>query len=87
MASVGLTDLRPDLGGIDAVLSSGAVVSMLQGIAGPIAARANANAQVRGAEYRAYVNQLTFVPVAKVVCGNYKARVDNARHNTILKSR
>lgn len=83
----GLTDLKPNLVGIDAVLSSGPVASMLRELAEPIAQRANGSAQVPGAEYRVYVNQLSWVPIAKVVPGNYKARVDNARNNTILKSR
>ena len=86
MAS-GLYGITPNLAGIDAVLSSGAIESELHATCEPIAQAATANAQVRGAEYRAYVDQAGYVLIGKVVCGNQAARRDNARHNTILKSR
>lgn len=85
--SFDMSTIVPDLGGIDAVLCSEPVQALLSQAAETMAATANANARVAGAEYRAYVDMASFVPLGKVVPGNYKARVDNAYHNTILKSR
>lgn len=82
-----MSAITPDLGGIDAVLSGDSVQAMLSQYVEGVAAAATANAQVRGAEYRAYVDMASYVPIGKVTCGNYKARIDNARNNTILKSR
>lgn len=85
--SFDMSTITPNLGGIDAVLSVDSVRAMLSQYVGDVAATATANAQVRGAEYRAYVDMASYVPIGKVTCGNYKARIDNAHHNTILKSR
>lgn len=86
MAS-GLYGITPNLAGIDAVLSSASVKALLLGHAESIASSANANAVERGASYRALVDQASYVALGKVVCGNAAARRDNARHNTLLKSR
>lgn len=85
--SFDMSDITPDLGGIDAVLCSDPVQALLSQAVETVAATANANAQVAGAEYHAYVDMASYVPLGKVVCGNHKARIDNAHHNTILKSR
>lgn len=86
MAS-GLYGFTPNVPGIDAVLSSGAVRGMLASIAAGIAGTANAIAQEDGAEYQSHVDMATYVPLGKVTCGNHAARKDNALHNTLLKAR
>lgn len=78
---------KPNVNGISAVLSTPAVQSMLASLSESMAATANDISQTHDAEYRAYVDMGRFVPIGKVVCGNYTARIDNAYHNTLLRAR
>lgn len=86
MAS-GLYGFKPNIAGIRAVLKSGGAQDALRRVAEPIAAAANAAAQEPEAVYKVYVDLGAYTAIGKVVCGNQAARRDNARHNTILKSR
>ena len=86
MAS-GLYGFKPNISGIRAALKSEGAQASLRRVAEPIAAAANAAAQEPEAVYKVYVDLGAYTAIGKVVCGNQAARRDNARHNTILKSR
>lgn len=83
----GLYGFTPNVGGIDAALSSEGVNAKLASICEPIAARANANAVYKKALYVTFVDQASYVALGKVVAANNAARADNAHYNTLLKSR
>lgn len=77
----------PNIAGIRAALKSDGVQAALASITEPIAMAATANAMDDQAVYKSYVDVGAYTAIGKVVCGNIAARRDNARNNTILKSR
>ena len=87
-----MAKVKLNLAGFRAIRQSAPIQQTIDQQAALIAARANSMAQVEGATYEAATHVST--PKGSVALattghgseGNVKAMVDNAKHNTLLKS-
>lgn len=80
-----VVNLRPVLSGINAVLKSGAVASMVSQQAQAASARCNALSGTARAEYGSEPVELRYVAGARVYAANPAAVHDNLRNNTLKK--
>lgn len=55
-------------------------------IAATVAEKAESLAHVKGAKYAAQPNVIPYRGGASIRATNYKGRLDNAKHNTLLKA-
>jgi len=69
-----------NLAGLNALMKSGAMQSVLNSAAGQIAARAGEGYEVESA------HPISFVAIASVRTGSAESRRDNNKNNTLLKS-
>ena len=80
-----LVDLKPYMPGINDILRSRKLDSLLEEVASKKTARCNKRAQIEGAEYAYEIVSRKYVRAAMVFTANYEAGVDNKRNNTLKK--
>ena len=69
-----------DLGGLNTLMKSGEMQSILNAAASSIAGAAGDGYEAQPAK------TISFIAIASVRATTYKARLDNNRHNTLLKA-
>lgn len=84
-------EFRLNLSGLNQIMKSEEMQALLNTAANQIAENANALASpniknARGGYEAEPAHPINYVAIASVRAGNFEARLDNSRHNTLLKA-
>ena len=79
-------DFKLNLPGLNELMKSAEMQSILSEKGNAVMSRANSMAQEPGAKYSANTKTINWIAVTTVRADNYEARKDNYDNNTLLKA-